>query len=376
MPRKRIKIEDLDPNMKSKPAGSPDQPQPAVDPVSWRPSKDKAFTVFGLHWYNEDKKTLRRLPGRVQKTVPPPVWNLAQHLSGVRLRFKTNSSVLKVRIHQPLVEMTNMGPMGHSGIDLYVGAPDDMSYWGTSRPDLAAIKADKPYEHTYFEKTERTVRDITLYLPVYNSLTALDIGLDNDAVIEPPSPYANAKPIVFYGTSITQSGCASRPANGYVPMLGQLLNSDIINLGFSGNGRGEPELANLVADIDASLFVLDYEANAGLELMEKNLLPFAETIRAKHPQTPLVILSKPFFSRVNYLPDGYEGHQRSSAFFQSVAVELNKRYPGPAVFTDGWTLIGPQTPYAYVDGVHPNDYGFAQMASRLAPVLQSLLNKI
>ena len=373
MARKRKTIEEMDPNMKSAASAADSD---SVDPVRWRSSKDKAFAVYGLHWFLEDKRTFRRLPGRARARVRPEVWNLAQHLSGARLRFKTDSSCIKVRVRQPFVEMANMSPMGHSGIDLYIGSPDRMTYWGTSKMTFSAFKTDAPYEHTYFEAASRSVRDVTLYLPLYNALAELDIGLDADAVIEPPSPYANEKPIVFYGTSITQGGCASRPANAYVSMIGQLLNSDFINLGFSGNGMGETELAELVSEIDASTFILDYEANAGLERMEKNLLPFAETIRSKHPHTPMAIVSKPFFSRVNYLPDGYEGRRRTAAFFQSVVNELNRKHPGPAVFIDGWTLIGPETPYAYVDGVHPNDYGFAQMANGLAPVLRCLLNKI
>jgi len=363
------KIEDLDPNMQAR--------SPASDggAVSWRSYRDPAFTVFGLAWYEEDGRVLRRLPARARPKVREAVWDLAQHTSGGRIRFATDSTSLRLRLTQPYVEMINMCPIGHSGLDLYVGAPGEEVYWNSVRPDLAAQRAGKPYETVLFEKAEKKMREITLYLPVYNAVIDLTIGLDDGAVVTPPASYAHDKPIVFYGTSITQSGCASRPGNGYVPILGQMLNTDVVNLGFSGNGLGEPELAELVAEVEASVFVLDYEANAGLEKMAKNLGPFVEIIRKHHPETPILILSKFFFSKIHYMPEGYDGAKRSAACFKKIAAELSAKYRGPVQFVDGWRLIGPDTRYATVDGVHPNDYGFSLMAERLAPVLKRLLQR-
>ncbi len=363
------KIEDLDPNMQVRPAAS------AAGAVSWRSYRDPAFSVFGLAWYEEDGRVLRRLPARARPKVREAVWDLAQHTSGGRIRFATNSTSLRLRITQPYVEMINMCPIGHSGLDLYVGAPGEEVYWNSVRPDLPAQRAGKPYETVLFEKAERKMREITLYLPVYNAVIDLSIGLDDGAVVRPPASYAHDKPMAFYGTSITQSGCASRPGNGYVPMLGQILSTDVVNLGFSGNGLGERELAELVAEVEASVFVLDYEANAGLENMAKNLGPFVEILRKQHPETPVLIISKYFFSKIHYMPEGYDGAKRSAASFKKIAADLSAKYPGPVQFVDGWTLIGPDTPYATVDGVHPNDYGFSLMAERLAPVLKRLLQR-
>jgi lysophospholipase L1-like esterase len=365
--QKSVSIERLDPNMKSGETASVNHA------IAWRSYADAAFTVCGLPWYGVHERALRRLPARAQAIVREPVWHLAQHPSGARLRFRTDSTSLRLRITQPFCEMINMCPIGHSGIDLYVGPPDAQVYWASVRPDLAAQRAGKPFETLVANKLRAEMREITLYLPVYNSLLDLEIGLDSTARVLPPTPYVLQRPMVFYGTSITQSGCASRPGNGYVPILGQLLGCDVVNLGFSGNGLGEPEMADLVAEIDASVFVLDYEANAGLDKMRDNLMPFAQTIRRAHPRTPLVILSKPFFSKVHMDAEGYEGAKRANTFFGEVVRTLNAAYPGPTRFVDGWTLIGPDTRYAYVDGVHPNDYGFALMAERLAPVLRELL---
>lgn len=364
------RIEDLDPAMKGKPV-----PASTVAALHWHSYRDPAFTIQGLPWFGASDPTLRRLPARAQALVRPAVWDLAHHPSGARLRFQTDSSSLTLRITHPHVEMLNMAPIGHSGIDLYVGPPEKPVYWNVTRPNLAAQRAQQPYEYALFDHCSRDLRECTLYLPVYNQLNDLEIGLDAGARILPPTPYAHAKPIVFYGTSITHSGCASRPSNGYVPILGRRLNSDVVNLGFSGNGVGEPEVARLVAELDAAVFVLDYEANAGLERMRENLLPFCEILREKHPDTPLILLTKICFPKVHRMPGGPQGHREALELYHQVAENIRTRFRGLTLVVDGWSLIGPDSPLAYVDESHPNDYGFNQMATALAPVLHAVLTK-
>jgi lysophospholipase L1-like esterase len=366
MDSKTPDVEKLDPNMSS-------ESQIAEDGLQWISYKDPRLVVNGLNWYPDGDLVLRRLPARSENVVRESVWDLAQHPSGARIRFKSNAKKMTLKITQPRVTMVNMCPIGHSGIDVYAGPPDSMVYWKSTRPDLSAIDRGHPYDYPIFEDIAEEFHEFTLYLPVYNRLSDLQIGLDPGAQILPPTQYATGRPVVFYGTSITQSGCASRPGNGYVPILGRMLACDVVNLGFAGNGLGEPELADLVSEIDASVFVLDYEANAGLERMRENLLPFAETIRKKHLSEPIIIVSNPFWTNGHLIPDAYEAHKRAITFFRSVADKLNAKYPGPVISVDGWSLIGPETKYAYVDGVHPNDYGFAMMAEKLCPVLKSLL---
>ena len=130
----------------------------------------------------------------------------------------------------------------------------------------------------------RVERDITLYLPLYMPVKVLGIGVDTEARVAPAKPFALAKPVVFYGTSITQGGCASRPGMSYEAILGRRLNIDFVNLGFSGNGLGEPEVARAVAEIDAAGFVLDFGANHKTgEAMREAYAPFLDAVRARHP---------------------------------------------------------------------------------------------
>ncbi|MGH7143330.1 MAG: SGNH/GDSL hydrolase family protein [Planctomycetota bacterium] len=371
-PRKSARIEDLDPAMRGKAPGAAAN---AAAAVTWRSYRDPAFAVHGLAWFEQDERCLRRLPGRAEKLVRPPVWDLAQHTSGARIRFQTDSSRLLLRITQPHVEMRNMAPIGHSGIDLFVGPPDRQIYWNVTRPDFDAQRAQRPFEAPLFEDLPATLRECTLYLPPYNRVIDLEIGLDAGARLWPATPYAHEKPIVFYGTSITQSGCSSRPSTGYVPQLSRLLNADVVNLGFSGNGMGEPELATLVAEIDASIFVLDYEANAGLDRMRSNLLPFCETLRRSHPATPLVLVSKICYPTNHRRPGVAADRAAALALYQTVATTIRDRFPGPTLIVDGWSLIGADAPLSFVDESHPTDYGFEQMARGLAPVFAALLPK-
>src|SRR5205807_9956158 len=163
----------------------------------------------------------------------------AQSPSGGRIRFRTNSTAVAIRLEYPgPPRMKNMHAFGQTGVDLYA----DGVYRVTAIADADA-KPGKTQDYTYFKNQPRVDRDITLYLPLYSPVKVLGIGLDPDARVQEPRPFAVKAPVVFYGTSITQGGCASRSGMSYQAILGRMLNVDFVNLGFSGNGMGEPELA-------------------------------------------------------------------------------------------------------------------------------------
>src|SRR5205807_3957902 len=134
-----------------------------------------------------------------------------------------------------------------------------------------------------------------LYLPLYMPLKVLGIGIMAGARVQPAARFAVARPIVFYGTSITQGGCASRSGMSYQAILGRMLNVDYVNLGFSGNGRGEPELAAAVAQIDAACYVLDFAQNNGtVASLRQVYAPFIETLRRTHAETPVLSITPIF----------------------------------------------------------------------------------
>jgi lysophospholipase L1-like esterase len=289
--------------------------------------------------------------------------------SGGRVRFKTDTTTLKLRIQHSRTEiaMPHMCAVGCSGIDLYAGPPRRMVYWASNKP----IQAGPAYVSGYFEKLLRKLREFTLYLPTYNDLRLLEIGLDPDAVIEPPARFRLAKPVVFYGTSITQGGCASRPGMGYVPMLGRRLGVDVVNLGFSGNGQSDLEVADLIAEIDAACYVNDCVANMDAPGMTERYAAFNERLRARHPHTPLLLLTSIRWAAENFLGD--ERWDAANAIVQQTYRQFRKRGDRNVHFLDCRNSIGREADHPSVDGVHLTDLGYGQLAAGLAPVLGRIL---
>jgi lysophospholipase L1-like esterase len=326
--------------------------------------------IDGLPWFSENKGEFFRFPLRSQDNIPHDVWNLAKSPSGARIRLHTDSTTLAVRLEYPSgPEMRNMHAFGQTGVDLYV----DGSYWGTATADKDA-KPGKIYEHVYFDLHDqpRHEREITLYLSLYKPVKVLGIGADPEAKITAAKPFAAAKPVVFYGTSITQGGCASHPGTAYQAIVGRMLNVDFVNLGFSGNGKGEPEVAKLVAEIDASAFVLDFaQNNPTVDSLRQVYAPFIETLRSKYPQTPIIVITPIFAARENQGPDAKLDGMR--ALIRQVAAARIASGDTHLQIVEGTDLLGPGRADGLVDGTHPSDLGFQWMAEGLAPRLKKIL---
>ncbi|HVT93955.1 MAG TPA: SGNH/GDSL hydrolase family protein [Bryobacteraceae bacterium] len=340
--------------------------QPAL---RWIPLPDARLEVDGLPWYSENGGDLSRLPVKLKDSFRKPVWDLAQSPSGARIRFRTNSSTLAIRLEYPQPPaMKNMHAFGQTGVDLYI----EGVYRGTaiagpdSKPGLAQ-------EHIYFKAQPRTSRELTLYLPLYMPVKVLGIGVDADATIETANPFALPKPIVFYGTSITQGGCASRSGMSYQAILCRRLNTDFVNLGFSGNGKGEPEMAQAVAGLDASCFVLDFaQNNETVESLKNVYAPFVEAIRAKHPDTPIVVVTPIYSAREAWGRDARLDGMRE--LIRDVAARRIAAGDRNIQIVEGADLLGPSQGDGLVDGTHPNDLGFEWMADGLARRLSKMLS--
>jgi lysophospholipase L1-like esterase len=335
--------------------------------MEWINAIDPRFTVSGLPWHAENGGTFARLPLRADGEVRSEIRGLGRKLSGGRIRFRSDTAELHVRVaHSADPGMWNMHRVGNSGLDLYVdGRIWGTTYWQNPEPS---------YEFTFFSGQPRVEREFTLYLPLYNDLTRLEIGLSDGSSVLPPTPFALAKPGVFYGSSITQGGCASRPGNTYPAILSRRLNLDIVNLGFSGNGLGEPEVANLLAEIDAACYVLDFHINVeSAEQLRQVYLPFYETLRRRHPEVPILMLSQIFTTREHHEAIWLRKRLEQTAVIREAFTEALRRGDRHVHFCDGTWLIGPEADGAYVDGVHPNDRGFFMMADGLEPVLRDLL---
>ena len=215
----------------------------------------------------------------------------------------------------------------------------------------------------------RRMRDITLYFPLYNGVQQLLIGLESDAMLKKPiRSYAPIAPIVYYGSSITQGGCASRPGNAYQSMILRRNHIDYINLGFSGSAKGEIAMADYIAALSMSALVYDYDHNAPDEShLRQTHEAFFLRFRKKQPDTPVIMMSKP-----DFWPGRKDEMRRSiiQTTYQN-AVDRGDRH---VYMIDGETFFpGELRDLCMVDGCHPNDLGFYQMANRIERVLNEAL---
>ena len=229
----------------------------------WDPSKSTFPVLEGQAWAKEVQNPYDRLPARAQKTVREEVWNLSRNSAGLMLRFKSNTNeiVVRYKVTGPKA-MNHMPATGVSGIDLYAVNADGNWLWCAGRYSMGdtieyrfrGLEPNDPYH--------QKGREYRLYFPLYNTVQWMEIGVPTTATFN-PLPVRTEKPIVVYGTSIAQGGCASRPGMAWPAILGRMMDRPVINLGFSGNGRLEPEVIALMSEIDAKLFILDCLPNLG-----------------------------------------------------------------------------------------------------------------
>lgn len=341
-----MRIEDVDKNF------TVNTPQ-GMEGLHFINSLTKPFITHGLI-YDAKLGQYLRMPAEAAENISDSVKLLNKHTSGGRVRFKTDSGSVAIKcLQNHSLNMPHMTQTGQSGFSLYV----DNIFYKTFIPpygdpktyDGFTVKVDFP---------NKTLHNITIYFPLYNEVKSLYIGLEKESFITAPDDYCIKKPILFYGSSITQGACASRPGNSYDAILCRYLDADYINLGFSGSARGEPAMAKYLAGIESSVFMLDYDYNA-LDLLhlKKTHNPLYTLYRKSNPDTPIVMLSKPDF----------DNNKDASIKRRDIIINSYKKCIATGdknlYFVDGETLFGDtDRDGCTVDKVHPNDLGFYRMA--------------
>lgn len=330
-----------------------------LDNVRFYDARDPQFSLYGVFYENG---RYRRMPQKVAETVNPGVVDLHKHTAGGRLKFTTNSEYVAIHAVLPGINVSpHFSLSGKAGFDLYVGRKE--TYYATFLP---SVENNELFERVVHFGSRRN-REITIHFPLYNGVASLLIGLEQDARVEKFPGYRQEKPIVFYGSSITQGGCASRPGNAYTTVAARSVGANHINLGFSGNARAEDEIAQYIAGLDMSVFVYDYDHNAPtLEHLQNTHQKMFRTIRQKHPTLPIVILSRP-----KYKPTAADLERMEvirKTYTDALAEGDQNVY-----FIEGRKLMKYAKNEGTVDGCHPNDLGFSSMARVLTPLLKKLV---
>lgn len=346
-----MKISDLDKNLLT--PGIPADAEVELHNIAEPP-----FRVHGVILTDDG---IVRMPHSVAPLVSAGVGVLYRHTAGGRIRFRTDSPYLVISASaRSLGFMEHMAHVGSSGFDVYVGDKFVDGFVGLWRPD------GDIYRYLAIRQIHGT-GDVTVNMPLYNELSEVSIGIARGATLAPPEgEYALGTPVVYYGSSITQGGCASRPGNSYQGFLSRWLNIDHLNLGFSGNAHGERVMAEYIASLDMAAFVLDYDHNAPtVEHLASTHKPFFDVIRAAHPNLPIIMMGRPI---CDLLPDDARTAVIRATYDAAIAAGDRNVY-----LVTGCRLMALAGDEGTVDHCHPTDLGFFSMARALLPVLRTAL---
>lgn len=325
--------------------------------------------IEGQGW-SDTKATFDRLPGRAEGIVRDAVWGLSRHSAGMAVRLKTDATTIHARwsLTSSGLSMPHMPATGVSGLDLYVKAKAGNWRWlANGRP--TAFPENRV---TLAQNIPEGDREYMLYLPLYNGVTSVEIGVEKSCYLERLPRPEEPKPIVFYGTSITQGGCASRPGMVHTAILGRRLDRPVINLGFSGNGKMEQEVADLLAELDVAVYVIDCLPNMNAEEVAARTEPLVRTLRKAHPTTPILLVEDRSYSDSFLMESKRQRNESSREVFRAAYDRLVAEGVTQLAYLEGEHLLGDDGE-ATVDSSHPTDLGFMRMADAFEPLLKRLL---
>ncbi len=316
-----------------------------------------------LRWYD-------RLPAAAEKTVTSNVWNLSRDSAGMMVRFQTDAPAISVRykLFKERLALANMAAMGVSGVDLY--ARDAKGQWrwvAASKPDKQVVEAE------LINGLAPGSREYALYLPLYNGVDKLEIGVAPDASFTGLPP-RTTKPVVFYGTSITHGASASRPGMVHTAIIGRHLDVPVVNLGFSGNGRMDAAVGDFLTDIDAAVYVIDCLPNMNAAQVLEKCGALVRQLRAKRPDTPIILVEDRRYTNEWIRPSQVKFHDANHAALKSVFDALQKEGVAHLHYIAGDNLLGDDAEGA-ADGSHPSDLGFMRQAAVMEPVIRQVMGR-
>jgi lysophospholipase L1-like esterase len=352
--------------------------------LKWRnPQRESFHVIEGQAWPKEIKNPYDRLPAREEKDVRKQVWDLSRQSAGLMIRFRSNSEQIKIRYtvggnHS----LPHMPATGVSGIDLYAVSSDGDALWCAGK---YAFKDTISYDFQNLNPNDqyhKHGREYRLFLPLYNSVKWLEIGVPENAEFAFLS-IRPEKPIVAYGTSIMQGACASRPGMAWTSILSRKMDRPLINLGFSGNGRLEKEVTNLVAEVEASVYILDCLPNLTIRTdsvysmtvaeVSKRIKESVKTLKGKHPNTPIALAGHPGCTDGAINPTRLSYCQEANKVLTETFAELKAEgIQGIYLIPSEDFQQGIET---MVDGTHPTDLGMTLYAEGYEKHLRKILHE-
>lgn len=354
---------------------------------------DSNIRVSGFMAYDTEHQ-LRRLPEYERKLfqmVNPCLVELGEHTVGGQISFRSDTKqvVIKAKLKE-VHNMMNMTPVGQCGFDCYIGKDrQHLKFFGITKynckenhyecqiVDSNIINSiNQQAIDQGIETKEAQWNEFLINFPLYSGVESIEIGIDENASVKKPQGFSKEGQLVFYGTSITQGGCASRPGMAYTNIVSRNLNLDHLNFGFSGNGLGEYEVAEMLAKVEKPLmYIIDYEANSGTNgRMVASLEGFVKRIRKCHKETPILVLSRIPYT-LDYINPSYKEQRDKLRTFQSDIVTKFSNEGDPNIyFYDGTKLFPEEFEEFTVDFIHPTDLGFYFMAKNLLPELKKILH--
>ena len=361
-------------------AQTPAQTPAVANYVWWNPAQSDQPVIEGQGWTGKAlQRPYDRLPAVAEKTVRPAVWNLSRQAAGLMIRFRASTDQLTVRyvVGGPQA-LPHMPATGVSGVDLYAGNTDGEWLWcngkyrfgDTIQYSFTGMQAND----TYHQKG----REYRLYLPLFNTVTWLEIGVPLGVTLT-PLPVRADKPIVVYGTSIAHGATASRPGMAWTAILSRKLDRPLINVGFSGNGRLEKEVVELLPDIDAKLYVLDCLPNlvstVGIapDEIRSRIKEAVRTLKQKRPATPVLLVEHAGYADGGINPARRQMYSEVNALMRETFTQL-KEEGIRDVYLLSKSAINLNAD-AMVDGTHPTDFGMYQYAEAYERIIRTILNE-
>ncbi len=314
-----------------------------------------------------------RLPREAESTVRPALWNLSRHSAGICARFVTDAPEIHVSwtLTNERLAMPHMPATGVSGVDLY--ARSDQGEWrwlAVGRPDGTKNTARLASGIAVGR------REYLMYLPLYNGVSSVEIGIPRDKALARAEPRASThrRPLVFYGTSITHGACASRPGMPHPAILGRWFERPVINLGFSGNGKMEPEVTVLLAELDAAVYIIDCLPNMNAAEVSARTGPLVRGLRAVRPATPILLVEDRNYTNSFLLETQRERNRTNQDALKHAYWELRDAGVRGLYYLDGEKLLGADGEDT-VDSSHPSDLGFMRQAEAFRTALEPILQR-